>query len=239
MFSSTSSVATLSWIDRIAVPAWITAPDRTLLRLNAAALELFQCNASDCMGRRCYEVFRGDHYMAKDAEGRHPFCSPRCPVHVSLERGANLQVAQVCVVQGSGARTWMQLLPVPLEDEGGTRLLHCALPADRAHRLECYVEHLAERAPHPPWSVCRFDLSAREAEVLGLLAEDLNVDAIAEQLCVSYATVRNHIQHVLAKLGAHSVSQAIALYLLDRPEYQKSTSKPSRCVSPRISGSKR
>lgn len=87
--------------------------------------------------------------------------------------------------------------------------------------------------------MCRLDLSARESEVLGLLAEDLTLGAIADRLCVSHATVRNHIQHVLAKLGAHSISQAVALYLLDGPEDQKSTSNPSRCVSPRISGSKR
>ena len=239
MFSSASCVFSLSWIDRIAVPAWITASDRTLLRLNAAARELFGCKTSDYTGRVCYEVFGGERHIAKDALGRHPFCGPHCPLQVSLERGARLHLTEVCVVHASGSPIWIQLLPVPLESEGETLLLHCALPADRAHRLECYVEHLAGRAPHPPWSVCRLDLSIREAEVLGLLAEDLNVDAIAERLCVSHTTVRNHIQHLLAKLGAHSVSQAIALYLLDRSEDQKSTSKPSRCVSPRTSGSKR
>ena len=86
LFTSTRSVAALSWIDRIPVPAWITASDRTLLRLNAAAVELFQCKTSDYTGRVCYEVFGGERYIARDVLGRHPFCGPHCPLQASLDR---------------------------------------------------------------------------------------------------------------------------------------------------------
>jgi DNA-binding NarL/FixJ family response regulator len=37
---------------------------------------------------------------------------------------------------------------------------------------------------------------------------------IAKRLFVSHATVRNHVQHILAKLGAHSILESIALHLL-------------------------
>ncbi|MCL4313658.1 MAG: response regulator transcription factor [Actinobacteria bacterium] len=54
-------------------------------------------------------------------------------------------------------------------------------------------------------------LTRREAEVLDLLAEGLSNDAIAEALEVSPNTARNHVQSILAKLGAHSRLQAVAI----------------------------
>jgi DNA-binding NarL/FixJ family response regulator len=41
--------------------------------------------------------------------------------------------------------------------------------------------------------------------------------AIASDLRISHATVRNHVQRILEKLGAHSIPQAVASTLIDRP----------------------
>lgn len=64
------------------------------------------------------------------------------------------------------------------------------------------------------------DLTAREREVLGLLAEGLSSEAIAARLFLSANTVRNHVQSVLTKLGAHSRLEAVSIAaragLLDR-----------------------
>ena len=59
-------------------------------------------------------------------------------------------------------------------------------------------------------------LTPREREVLHLLTEGLDGAAIAERLFVSSATVRNHIQHILGKLGVHSRAEAVALALRRR-----------------------
>ena len=54
-------------------------------------------------------------------------------------------------------------------------------------------------------------LTAREKEVLFLLARgSSNVD-IAEQLSVSIPTVRSHVHHLLRKLGVSSRGQAVAI----------------------------
>jgi DNA-binding NarL/FixJ family response regulator len=55
------------------------------------------------------------------------------------------------------------------------------------------------------------DLTEREREVLGLLADGLSNAAIAEQLVVSVHTVRNHIANLSAKLGAHSKLEALSI----------------------------
>jgi len=53
-------------------------------------------------------------------------------------------------------------------------------------------------------------LSAREVEVLRLMAEGASNRAIAERLVISEHTVKTHVRHVLAKLGVGSRTQAAA-----------------------------
>ena len=54
-------------------------------------------------------------------------------------------------------------------------------------------------------------VTARELEVLRMLAAGRPTRDIAASLFISYATTRNHIQHILHKLGAHSRLQAVAI----------------------------
>ena len=53
-------------------------------------------------------------------------------------------------------------------------------------------------------------LSAREIEILGLLATGSQNDDIAEQLKISPFTVRNHISNLLRKLHVDNRTQAAA-----------------------------
>lgn len=54
-------------------------------------------------------------------------------------------------------------------------------------------------------------LSARELEVLRLMAEGVGNKEIAKRLFVSVNTVRNHVQGILEKLEAHSKLEAVAV----------------------------
>jgi DNA-binding NarL/FixJ family response regulator len=53
-------------------------------------------------------------------------------------------------------------------------------------------------------------LTGREREVLRLLVEGLTQKEIARQLSISFKTVSKHIEHILAKLDAHTRTQAVA-----------------------------
>jgi pimeloyl-ACP methyl ester carboxylesterase/DNA-binding CsgD family transcriptional regulator len=53
------------------------------------------------------------------------------------------------------------------------------------------------------------ELSAREHEVLGLIAQGLDNHRIAERLFLSEKTVRNHINHIFSKLDVQTRAEAI------------------------------
>ena len=81
---------------------------------------------------------------------------------------------------------------------------------------------LLVRGIHEDASRRRFEersaqLSRREREVLGLLAEHLRNREIASRLCITEATVKRHVSSVLRKLEAPTRRAAIQLYEGARP----------------------
>jgi DNA-binding NarL/FixJ family response regulator len=63
--------------------------------------------------------------------------------------------------------------------------------------------------PAPVSSTLPDELTPREAEVLSLIARGLSNAEIADKLVVSEATVKTHINHVFAKIGARDRAQAV------------------------------
>ncbi|MBE2233651.1 MAG: response regulator transcription factor [Anaerolinea sp.] len=58
-----------------------------------------------------------------------------------------------------------------------------------------------------------FDLTAREREVLALMAAGLNNQQIAERLVVSVSTAKFHVSSILSKLNAASRTEAVSIAL--------------------------
>jgi DNA-binding NarL/FixJ family response regulator len=59
-----------------------------------------------------------------------------------------------------------------------------------------------------PTAAANRELSPREAEVLGLVAHGYTNEQIARELLLSTSTVKNHVGHILSKLGASDRTQA-------------------------------
>ncbi len=54
-------------------------------------------------------------------------------------------------------------------------------------------------------------LTAREREILALIADGLSNKQIGQRLCVQVPTVKNHVHHILEKLGVARRGEAVAL----------------------------
>lgn len=72
------------------------------------------------------------------------------------------------------------------------------------------ISQFVATRPHDPRPQAALDqLTAREREVLVLIARGLSNAEIAESLVVSSATVKTHIGRVFAKVGARDRAQAV------------------------------
>jgi DNA-binding NarL/FixJ family response regulator len=82
----------------------------------------------------------------------------------------------------------------------------------RFDHLLARVRRLVGHSAAIPSSVAA-RLTPREQEVLGLLAEGLEQDEIANRLVITSKTVAKHIERILSKLDVHSRAQAVVLAL--------------------------
>lgn len=167
---------------------------------NRKAAKLLGFEAGEMIGRRCWDVVG-----LVDAAGA-PFCNANCPVQRQAKRGRLAPRHKVISFSESRAPLDLELLTfvVPPRRSGRQAILHVILPAT--------IEVVTARSASDRLG----RLSSREAEILSLLASGQDTAAIAARLSISASTVRNHVQHILAKLRVHDRLQAILALLRDR-----------------------
>lgn len=83
-----------------------------------------------------------------------------------------------------------------------------AAAAGRAFVDPHIAELLVVRGARKPSSI-----SLRESEVLGLIAEGLTADEVADGLCLSPETINTHVRNACRKLGARGRLHAVILAL--------------------------
>jgi DNA-binding NarL/FixJ family response regulator len=76
-------------------------------------------------------------------------------------------------------------------------------------QLATEVSERREKRPDPERARVLQSLTARELEVLELLARGYTNRQIAESFVLSVGTVKNHVEHIFAKLGVSDRTQAV------------------------------
>ncbi len=101
----------------------------------------------------------------------------------------------MCALTKARRAVWLNVSTLTSRRAGRTLIAHL------------FREVTAPRLGEPPASL----LTPRERQVISLLAAGASTREMAERLGVSKATIRNHVQSILGKLGVHSRLEAVAL----------------------------
>jgi PAS domain S-box-containing protein len=179
---------------------------------NPAAEEFFGCSAAAVVGLKCCDV------VCDCSESRNPICQPDCAVLQRAAQGFTTPAFDVEVKTESGTR-WASMSIILVPARRGAQVLHLARDVQARKQVEnmtrrflkeigaisgLKVEELLSPAAAP-----HVDLTAQQTAILRLLAEGTSTHDISDALHVSPATVRNHIEHILQKLQAHSRLEAV------------------------------
>jgi DNA-binding CsgD family transcriptional regulator len=180
-------------------PAFAVGGDGTILGWNTAASRALGYPSSQAVGRKCWELLQG-----QDAFDNQ-YCCERCPL---LAMAVQHKPVNRCRMSFRTADEKLQVFTVTtlvLFDIRGAALIHMCrteLPPTR------------DKAPFAPLRESGHGqgvLTHRERQVLNHLANGHTTREIATLLSISGKTVRNHVEHILHKLHAHSRLEAVAV----------------------------
>jgi PAS domain S-box-containing protein len=196
-------------LENTADGAFAVAQNGIIRFWSRSAERLLGFTRSEVLNCHCSAVLEGC-----DAAGS-PLCVPDCPVMRLAERGELIPSYDLDVRTAQGRR-WINVSIITAHTANGEQsLIHLIRDIDVRKQQERIMQAILVQlkaltesgmAPRdePP-----LDLTDQEARVLHLLAGGQTTPAIARDLGVTSATVRNHVQHVLHKLSAHSRLQAV------------------------------
>ena len=164
---------------------------QTIVYWNPQAEAILGYAPRDVLGKKCYEAMQ--NLSIDDTE---PVCKQNCPAIVATKSGRIPPVADVRMLSASGARKRVTMFSIiATDDKDQVVLIHMF--------HEPAVVAPDENESPPP------RLSAREAEILSMLALGLRPVEIAERLFISVLTVRKHISNAGDKLHTHSMMAAV------------------------------
>jgi PAS domain S-box-containing protein len=177
-------------------------PGCLVILWNRAAESILGYAAADVLGRRCHDLVAG-----RDPAG-NLFCHPHCAVITMARREQPAHVYDLTTTAKDGSERRLNVSTVLVPAAGGSIVVH--LFRDVTHARRTQAADPGAREERGESGRTAGGLTAREREILRLMARGEGTRTVARRLFISPATVRNHVQNVLAKLGAHSRLEAVA-----------------------------
>ena len=179
----------------------VTDHERRCVDANGAACRLLRLSRDELLSRRIDDL-------------TPPAARPGLPEQweAFLREGSQAAWSELLVGDGSA----LEVAFSAVADIVPGRHLWILVSAPRRPRTAAASGRPEQADPSPAASgpsPSASSLSAREREVLGLLAMGASGAEIAERLFISPATVRTHIGNAMEKLGARTRAHAIALAL--------------------------
>jgi PAS domain S-box-containing protein len=191
-------------LERAGDGAFVVGGDGRIRGWNRAAEKILGYPAREVIGRACCEVFRG--YDEHD----NRLCYAGCHITTLLALGESVQAFDMRTFTKAGRPLWLNIsvLSVP-NPRTGSLTVHLFRDVTATKELVRLVHERLTALAEPPDPAVEA-LTRREIEILRLLAAGARTTDMAKRLHVSPATVKNHVQNILVKLGVHSRLEAVA-----------------------------
>jgi DNA-binding CsgD family transcriptional regulator len=164
-------------------------PDLRVDAWNEELESLTGIPAAEAIGRPCWEVLGGLH------ERGAVICHPGCSTARLAREGRPIPSRRLLIRTADGRKLITMSTIAAVGADCSSVGLHLFRPASDA-----------ESEAGAPES----HLTARQQEVMELIAEGVPAKVIATRLGVAEVTVRNHIRAILLELGCHSQLEALA-----------------------------
>jgi len=173
---------------------------------NRSAEKIMGHTTREVTGKPCCEVFVG-----KDEHGNR-LCYQGCHVQSLVRMGEPIQNFDMETRTKGGQAIWLNvsILVVSPNHGRGPMTIHFFRDITATKELLTLVQERTSAPTGLPNGNGDAGLTRREVEILRLIATGVNTKVAAERLHVSPATIRNHVQNILGKLGAHSRLEAVA-----------------------------
>jgi DNA-binding CsgD family transcriptional regulator len=192
-------------------PAFATDRRNRIVFWNHSAERLLGYSAEEATGLSCADLLHGS-----DVYGNR-YCGEACPVTEMGVRNEPIWHFDLRL-RAKDRKTIaadISVLTLAVRPPDHFLLVHILMPTERPASEPPSEEPAAP--PRPALVAIRESpdararrLTAREVEVLGMLAAGHTTPEIASRLHISTMTARNHIQNILAKLELHSKAEAVA-----------------------------
>lgn len=163
-------------------------PDLRVDAWNEELESLTGISAAEAIGRPCWEVLGGLH------ERGAVICHPGCSTARLAREGRPIPSRRIVIKTADGRKLITMSTIAAVNADRSAVGLHLFRPTPDAE---------SEPAPES-------HLTARQQEVIELIAEGVPAKMIATKLGVAEVTVRNHIRAILLELGCHSQLEALA-----------------------------
>jgi PAS domain S-box-containing protein len=198
--------------------AYVVDCEQRIAAWNSAAEELLGFRAEDVVGQPCHQILGGH------TDGGCVVCRRGCQPFTASRRGELVPSFDVQVRTAGGYPRWVNVSIIALNldtDDGEAVVVHLVRDIEAKKQAETFATEVAtwarqlklqpgdSRTEEEEGVKLTPPLTKREFQILELLAQGANTEQIAGQLVIGISTVRNHIQHILQKLGVHSRLEAV------------------------------
>ena len=174
---------------------------------NRAAESMLGYTVREAVGRRCCDLLIGDD------ENGNRLCGRGCHIVDLVKMRTPVHSFDMRTRTKTGSAIWVNVSTLRVSRDGaGDGTVHLLRDVTATREILGLIrERLAIPATLVPAAPDGTGaLTRRELEILHIIATGVNTKDAAERLHVSPATIRNHVQNILGKLGAHSRLEAVA-----------------------------